>query len=308
VSRFLVLAALCALVVSGGATSTSSDQMGRFLIAYVAGGEQRLAQSRDGIRWTAVADLAAQPGAAPSAVRRGRTLYVFDGLRIVPEGLTGEVRRFRVGSSSLTELPPSQFTVQLATPLDLQRADAVSGSVALDDAGRLTALFALRFEAETNACPVSGQACVKVRTATEAAGTDGALFTGDSGNRAVLSFASGDDVREPAGFATAKGYLVALSGPGQCLRLLKASDLHGSYRAMPKLAGSCLADQVSLGTPTGAYRPFLKAHWLYGVSEGRVVRASTRTLTRELPGRRFRPVRLPGSPSVTSARFALNAP
>jgi hypothetical protein len=282
--------------------------LARFLLVYVAGGEHRLAQSRDGIRWSAVADLAAQPGSAPSAVRRGRTLYVFDSLQIVPEGLAGEVRRFRVGSSSLTELPPSEFTVQLATPLDLQRADAVSGSVAVDETGQLTPLFALRFAPETNACPAVGQACVKVRTATEAPGTDGALFTGDSGNRAVVNFTSGDTVRDPAAFATAKGYLVALSGPGQCFRLLRAADLHASYRPMPKLTGSCLGDEVSVATPTGVYRPLLKSHWLYGVSEGRVVRASTRTLTKHLPARRFRPVRLPGSPSVTSGRFAQNAP
>lgn len=306
---FLVVAALCALAVVAGAGSAPPALTGRFLLVYVVGSEQRLAQSRDGVRWTAVPEATARPpGSAPSAVRRGRLLYVFDGLAIVPEGLAGAVRRFRIAGTSMSELPAGEFTVRLATPLDLQRATAPSGSIAVDEAGRLTVLYTLRFEPETNACPVPGQACVKIRTATETAGTDGALFSGDTGNRAVVSFPPDQDVRDPTAFATARGYLISISGPGPCLRLLTAADLHKSYRSAPRLPGGCIADEGLLASPSGAYRPFLKEHWLYAVSEGRVVRASTRTLAKQLPARRFRPLRLPGAPSVTSARFLLNGP
>ena len=304
----LVLAVLCALAIADGASSGPSAPTGRFLLVYVTDGQTRLAQSRDGVRWSAAPGFPRAAGTAPSTVRRGRTLYVVDGLAIVPEGLSGELRRLRIGGASLTELPREQFLAQIATPQDLQRASAVSGSIALDASGLLTVLYALRFEPETNACPVAGEACVKVRTATEEPGSDGALFTGDPRNRAVVGFAPGDDVRDPAAFATARGHLVVLSGPGSCLRLLTASDLHGPFRAAPGLPGGCIDDELPAVTPSGAYRPFLKEHWLYAVAGGSVVRAATRTLTKQLPARRFRPIGLPGARAVTSARFAVNTP
>jgi hypothetical protein len=303
----LLLAVLCALAIADGASSGPSAPASRFLLVYVTDGQTLLAQSRDGVRWSAAPGFPRAAGTAPSTVRRGRTLYVFDGLRVVPEGLAGELRRLRIGDASLTELPRGQFLAQIATPQDLQRASAVSGSIARDASGLLTLLYALRFEPETNACPVAGEVCVKVRTATEERGSDGTLFTGDPRNRAVVGFAPGDDVRDPAALATARGHLVVLSGPRACLRLLTAGDLHGPYRAARGLPGGCIGDEVPVATPSGAYRPFLKEHWLYAVAGGRIVRAATRTLAKQLPARRFRPIGLPAR-SIVSARFALNTP
>lgn len=303
----LVLAVLCALAIVDGASSGPSAPASRFLLVYVTDGQTRLAQSRDGVHWSAVPGVLRAAGTAPSAVRRGRRLYVFDGLRVVPEGLAGELRRLRIGDASLMELPRRQFLAQIATPQDLQRASAVSGSIARDASGILTMLYALRFEPETNACPVAGEACVKVRTATEEPGSDGALFTGDPRNRAVIGFAPGDDVRDPAAFATTRGHLVVLSGPRACLRLLTAGDLHGPYRAVRGLPGGCIGDEMQVAAPSGAYRPLLEEHWLYAVVGGSVVRATTRTLAKQLPARRFRPVGLPAR-SIVSARFALNTP
>ncbi len=171
--------------------------------------------------------------------------------------------------------------------------------MAIDDAGALVLLYALRFEPQTNSCPVLGQACVKLRTATEVAGSDGTSFTGDPGNRIVLSPAPGDAIGPPALLGADKGWAALLQGPGACLHVLTATDPHGSYRN----AGCATAQGPA--SPSGLWDPRLREYRLYGVAGGRVVRAVSGKLARLDPAR-FRPLALPGRPTV--ARVAADAP
>ena len=153
-----------------------------------------LLQSSDGVRWAPAAGFAPGPGSAPAPVRRGSTLYLYDSASVSGSALRGPLRRFSVGAGGrLTEREASFYEVRLASPEDAQRASAGTfpPSVALEDTGALVFVYALRFEPETNACPVAGRACLKIRTATETAGSDGAAFVGDPGNRFVLGFDPG---------------------------------------------------------------------------------------------------------------------
>src|SRR5262249_2190447 len=174
---------------------------------------QRLYQSKDGVRWSVVRGVKAELGDSPTAVRRGSRLYVFDGFQVSPDGITGSLRRFVVRGNSLTEVTPSTFLIQLSSTEEAGRASAVSGSVVRDDSGTLVALYALRLEPGTNACPVPAQSCLKLRTATEVAGSDGSRFTGDPGNRRAISFDPADDAGSPSAYRQAKRYAVLVARP-----------------------------------------------------------------------------------------------
>jgi hypothetical protein len=275
----------------------------RFLLALNAGGATTLLQSSDGVRFAPASGFSPGPGTSPAPVRRGSTLYLYDSPSLSAGGLGGTLRRFTVGPGGrLTEQAAASYEVELASPEDAQHAAPGSfvPSFAVDDAGALVLLYSLRFEPETNACPATGQACVKLRTATEAPGSDGGAFTGDPGNRIVLPLDAADTIGPPALLRADKGWAALLQGPGGCLHALTAPDPHKAYRN-----GGCITAGGPAG-PSGLWDARLREYRLYGVAGGRVVRAVTARLARVAPAR-FRPlVALPGRPSAV--RIAANAP
>ena len=274
----------------------------RFLLALASSGMVSLLQSSDGVRWAPVPGFAPGPGSAPAPARRGPTLYVYDSATVAGGGLGGALRRFAVGSGGrLAEQAPSSYQVQLTSPEDAQRAapGGLAPSVAVDDAGLLVLVYALRFEPGTNACPVAGQACVKLRTATETAGSDGTAFTGDPGNRLVLGFDPTATVGPPALLRASAGWAALLQGPAACLHVLTAADPRAQYRN----AGCALADGPA--SPSGLWDRRLREYRLYGVAGGRVVRAVSGRLARIGP-ERFRPAAPGARPSF--ARIAATAP
>jgi hypothetical protein len=266
----------------------------RFMLAVAAGGNVSLAASADGVRFTAVPGYSAAAGTAPAPVRRGAVVYLYDAPAVSGDGLQGTVRRFAVGPGGrLAEQPPASYEVQLASAEDAQRASPVSlaPSLAVDDAGALVLLYALRFEPGTNACPVPGQACVKLRTATEAPGSAGTLFGGDPGNRIVLGLDPAGAIGPPALFRAQQGWAALLQGPGGCLHVVAAPDPHRAYRN-----GGCAAT-AGPASPSGLWDARLREYRLYGLADGRVVRAVTARLTRIAPAR-FRPLAIPGAPTA----------
>jgi hypothetical protein len=274
----------------------------RFLLAAVAGGSVSLYESSDGVRFDAAPGYSPRPGQSAAAVRRGSAVYLYDTPALSADGLVGSIRRFAIGSSGqLAEQAAGSYEIGLASTADAARASAGSfaPAVAVDDAGSIVLLYAIRFEPGTNACPIAGQACVKLRTATEVAGSGGTSFTGDPGNRLVLSFPATDAVGAPSLLRSEKGWSVLAEGPSGCLRVLTATDPHGSYRN-----AGCVSDS-SPATPSGIWDARLREYRLYGVAGGKVVRAVTGRLNR-LAASRFRAIALPASP--TAVRIAPNAP
>jgi hypothetical protein len=273
----------------------------RFLLALAAGGSVSLYQSSDGIRFQPA--LGASPGSGTSAavVRRGSTVYLYDTPAVDTDGLVGTVRRFTVGTGRLTELGTGSYRIELASPEDAQRASAgsLAPAAVVDDDRAIVLLYAVRLEPGTNACPVAGQACVKLRTATEVAGSGGLSFKGDPGNRIVLSFTQTDTVGPPFLLRADKGWAVLAQGPAGCLHVLTATDPHGSYRN-----AGCSSD-AGPATPSGVWDTRLREYRLYGVTGGKVVRATAGRLVR-LAAARFRPLALPGRPSAV--RVVANVP
>jgi hypothetical protein len=294
----VLLLTTCALALAVPAAETAT-RPARVLLAVAGGGTASLLTSSDGVRFSA--PLASWPGTAPSPVRRGATLYVYDSPTLSVDGLSGLVRRFAVGAGgALTEKGSAGYSVQLGSPEDAARATAGSfaPSFAVDDAGAIVVLYGLRFEPTTNACPVNGQACIKLRTATEVSGSDGAMFDGDPGNRVVLSLAPAETIGPPALLRTQTGWAALLRGPAGCLHLVTGRDLRGHYD------DGCVADQAP-ATPSALWGPVVREYRLYGVIGGRVVRMISRRLGTVVT-RRFRPLDVAGRPSF--ARVAGNAP
>jgi hypothetical protein len=294
----VLLLGACALALAVPAAETAT-RPARVLLALAGGGTASLLTSSDGVRFSA--PVASWPGTVPSPVRRGATLYVYDSPTLSADGLAGTVRRFAVGAGgALREKGSAVYSVQLGSPEDAARATAGSfaPSVAVDDAGALVLLYGLRFEPATNACPAAGQACIKLRTATEVSGSDGTTFAGDPGNRAVLSLAPAETIGPPALLHTERGWAALLRGPAGCLHLVTGRDLRGHYE------DGCVADQAP-ATPSALWGPVVHEYRLYGVAGGRVVRMISRRLGTVVT-RQFRPLDVAGRP--TFARVAANAP
>ncbi len=310
---------LSALLAAGALQAAAPAGLGRFLLVYstcdtspCSGSTTvRLAQSRDGVRWSAVPSFTPAPGTDPSAVRRGSRLYVLDSLQASATGLAAELRRFDVSATGLTETTASPVAVTLSNPAEAQAASTLSGTLAVDANGMLVLVYVLRLEPGAAGCPATQlNACLRIRTATEVAGTDGAELTGDTGNRRSIAFAPADSAGGPSVLANDKGYVILLAGPGRCVKAFTTTDLHSAYRAGPGLAGSCLTDPAdsTIVTPSGAYRPALKESWIYLVRDGTLVRAVASRLTARVPAARFRPLKGFGDPPVATARLLLDAP
>jgi hypothetical protein len=299
--RGLLLSAAVALTLAVPAADPATRPV-RFLLAVAAGGTVALYGSSDGVRFTPSPGFTPGPGSSPSPVRRGPTLYLYGSPALSAQGLGGALRRFAARADGrLAEGSPAVYGVQLASPEDAGRAtpSALAPSLAVDDAGSLLLLYALRYEPGTNACPLTGQACVKLRTATEVAGSDGTAFMGDPGNRIVVSFDPADSIGPPSLLRADKSWAVLMQGPSGCLHALTATDPHGAYRN-----AGCISEGGP-AVPSGLWDARLRVYRLYGVAGGRVVRAATARLRRLAPAR-FRPLSLPGRPSA--ARIVANAP
>ena len=298
----LLLSTLAALTLAVPAAQPAA-RPARFVLALAAGGTVSVLQSSDGVRFVPVPGYTPGPGTSPAPVRRGSTLSLYDAATLTPSGLEGKLRRFTIGAGGrLAEQAPAAYEVELASPEDAGRSTAasVAPSLAVDDAGALVLLYALRFEPETHACPLAGQACIKLRTASEVAGSDGAAFSGDAGNRLVLSLAAADSIGSPALLRADKGWAVVLQGPAGCLHVVTATDPHASYR------NTGCASAQGPASPSGLWDARLREYRLYGVAAGSIVRAVTGRLSRLAPGR-FRPLAALGT-RKTAVRVAAQAP
>jgi hypothetical protein len=286
----LVVACAAALTVPA---AEPAARPARFLLAISGGGTSSLLASSDGVRFSAA--LASWPGTAPAPVRRGATIYVYDSPSLSMRGLSGTVRRFAFAGSRLVAKGSSAYNVQLSSADDALRSTpgSYAPSAAVDENGAIVLLYALRYEPSTNACPVAGQACVKLRTATEVAGSEGTAFTGDAGNRVVIPFPPSDSLDPPALLKGESGWAALLRGPGGCLHLATARELRMHFDDRCYAAGSP-------ATPSAVWRPGLRAYAVYGVSGNRVVRTVSRRLSTVVPAR-FRPLDVAGRPSFARA-------
>jgi hypothetical protein len=266
----LPIVLLCVLASASGAATPKPGLWGRYLLAYSscdqagAACREQLAQSRDGLRWSAVVGFAPRAGSRPVAAARGSRLYVFDG---------PIVRRFTVSKAAVTELP--------SAGVQLDSGEALSGEdIVVDPSGALVLVYP---------APAADGSGVAIRTATEVAGSDGVSFTADAGERAVLSAGTG----APSVLLGRSGWVVFVADD-TCLRALAAGNVHGAYRDT-----GCLTTPAPLSFPSGYWNARLHEYWLYGVSAGALRRATAPKVNAPIASKRFRPLAALATPGRT---------
>lgn len=277
---FLVAAACAAAVPGLAAPPARPGLWGRYLLGYsscvapAVACQEELAQSRDGIRWAPVIGFSPRTTLAPDccrAIRRGSRLLLYDGLSL---------RRFAVSARTVSELAPAALTLDSTAPPEWT-------DVVVDASGGLVLVYAV--PAETGG--------LAVRTATDRDG--GTTFVTDRGDRAVLDAGSG-----PASFFRGRGGWTGLLADGECLRVLTAGNLRGTYRD-----GGCLVTPSPVTAPSGYRNARLGETWLYGTTGTGISRALALTLAKPLAASRFRPLEgLSQGRTIGSLRFSSAQP
>lgn len=269
-----------------------------------------VAQSDDGASWSILSGWTPLRGSVPDIIRRGNKLYLFS---------TGFLYRYSFDTNTWDKNPTS-MTLKNASG---GKEDFVDPSVILDDNGRLV-LFFLYSTGSTSdpaTCASTVTSCTKyIRSAVEDAGSDGATFTMQSGDRAAIALntANGakDFASDPDVFKTPTGYAMYVSKGGSTLAYSSAT-LHGTYTAISGLTNGYLLNNDG-GVPAGFYNPDSKEYWTYAYKSANGVtdirRAATTgistTLTTSQVSKLFdgASIGIGSTYEVASPGFAVNDP
>lgn len=183
-------------------------------------------------------------GGVPEVVRRGDSIHLY---------ANNTLHRFSIATGAWHAALPVSVTNATGGAERVTNASAT-----IDGDGRIVLFYVVgRESGESFACPTTPVCTRTVRSATEVAGSEGAAFTVDAGNRASVSTST--TASDPDVYANASGNgFVLLAGVGQGVRAHSSADLRGSY-------SSAVADpsEGSGSSPSGAYNATSAKHWLY---------------------------------------------
>ena len=281
----LVAACIALVAVPGAAARARSAVTGKYLLSFLACDRATLgdacndprnhhvylAQSDDGVSWSVLPGWRPYAGSVPDVIRRGDTIYLYT---------PGQLARYHVSTGVLD--PPLQVAVT-----GLGQASFVDPSAIQESDGRLVLFFLPgRFGSDPASCLSISDPCVQhFQSATEVAGSDGARFTLDAGDRAAVTLASGSSTQsasDPDVFAAGSTYVLYVS-EGQSTVALTSNALHGSFAQ-----ASTLVPQGAGGVASGYYDPPTQRYWTYahiggGSSPTVIRRAVGADLTTPLP-------------------------
>lgn len=269
----LALGATCAAVVlacgggggSTGGSGTSTTSPGaltaRYLLAFHAcdtattncsdprNHSTYVAQSDDGAAWTLLAGYSPHLGSVPDIVRRGSTLYVYN---------PGQLRRYHIDTGVWED--PIPVTVRHADGTDELFVDP---SPTIDENGSIVLFYLVgQIGSDPAGCPPGVTTCTKLfRSATEVAGSDGASFTVDSGDRAQVTITTPGTASDPDIFRDAAQFVLYVSG-GQSVLAYSSSTLRGSYTPITGLPSGALSTG-SGGIPAGHFDSTTAQYWTY---------------------------------------------
>jgi hypothetical protein len=169
-----------------------------------------LAQSNDGAAWQMVPGWSTYTGSVPDVVRRG------DMLACIPW-----VRRYRFSTQTWDAPQPVALT-------DPEADGYVDPSLFVDAQGRLVLFYLLGITGQDPAhCPPGQPTCVKYfHSATEVAGSDGAAFVADAGDRVAVTIPS-TSTSDPDIFYDGTRY--ASTFRGRSVQVFLAAGLRESY-------------------------------------------------------------------------------
>lgn len=271
----LAAAGLAALVL-GPAAHGLGPVSGKYLMPFLAcnrsGGAQcndprnhqvYLAESSDGASWALVPGWTPYSGSVPDLVRRGSTLYIYT---------PGNLARYHLDTNVLD--PPTPVTIDGAP------GGFVDPSPTQGSNGRIVLFFLPGVMGQDPAgCAPSEQTCTKViRSATEAAGSDGSRFTLDPGDRASITLnrnggpLTGSD---PDIFSDGSQYVLYVS-EGSSTIAYTSSTLQGAYSLVGDLTGGT-GGIASGGYVDGRYWTFAHTNRPEGTAIRRAIHSGPST-------------------------------
>lgn len=210
-----------------------------------------LAQSDDGVQWSLVPGWQPYPGSVPDVIRRGETLYIY-----TPDRLT----RYHMDTGVLEASVP--VTIE-----GLSDDGFVDPSLYLDDNGRLVLFFLYsQIGGDPASCQPQENACEKrFGSATEVEGSDGARFTLDEGDRAVVAIGADSGLRtasDPDIFFDGAQYVLYIAH-GASTSVWTSPELRGTYTQVAELPGGLLNTETG-GVASGYFDSLSGQYWTYG--------------------------------------------
>ncbi len=230
-----------------------------------------LAQSNDGANWSLVPGWTTYAGSVPDVIRRGNTLYVYT---------PGYVRRYRFATDTWEDPVPVTLT-------DPDADSFVDPSLYVDDQGRLVLFYLLGVFGQDPAGCASGEStCVKhFHSATEVAGSDGAQFVAEPGDRSQVTVNAPATASDPDIFYDGSRYVLYISR-GSSIQVYTSPTLHGSYTVTTGLPGGYLT--LDGGVGSGYFDSATGHYWTYvHTNQGVIRRAVHASLGTQLAGGDF---------------------
>lgn len=210
-----------------------------------------VAQSNDGVSWSILSDYVAHAASVPDLIRRGNTLYVYS---------PGQLRRYHLD----TDTWENQVSVSITTSSGAVES-FVDPSLMIDENGKIVLFYLVsQIGGDPARCPSSQATCTKYfRSATEVAGSDGASFTVDSGDRTSV-FIDGYTITtasDPDIFHDASQYVLYVT-LGPSVQVYTSATLRGSYTKVAALPNGMLVSSLG-GIPAGHYDTATGRYWTY---------------------------------------------
>jgi hypothetical protein len=263
-----------------------------------------LAQSDNGAQWSIVSGWIPYPGSVPDVIRRGDTLYIYT---------PGQLKRYHLDTGTFEG--PMQVTVSGAEGF-------VDPSVFVDNQGRLTLFFLYgRIGGDPAQCLPPETTCEnRFGSATEVEGSDGASFTVDEGNRAMVALSTSGSIRtasDPDIFFDGAQYVLYIAY-GPSISVWTSPELRGTYTQVAALPGGMLSNSTG-GVASGYFDPITQQYWTFAHASGQNQATSIRravhvNLSRQLTESDWvvvisgESVGLTQTTNIESPGFAVNAP
>ncbi len=210
----------------------------------------QLAESDDGISWSAMPGFTGYQGSVPDPIIRGEKCYIYT---------PGKVRRYnRITDSWETTSNQVQIKDALGNIVSY-----VDPSALVDQDGLINLFFLNSTGIMGDPAQCASPPCIRnFDSAIEVPGSDGTQFVVQNGHRISITVNGNWGPTDPDLFSDGANYYLYLS-QGTTTLVYRSSTLHGSYSALTTLPnGNQLTN--SAGIPSGMYRVDQGLYYSYG--------------------------------------------
>ena len=210
--------------------------------------------SDDGVDWNVPENYEPYHGSVPDVVRRGNTMYVYDGGQ-------QSVRKYDFATDTWDE------------PIELERIGMESElswsdfSVVLGSDGKLHMFFLASYvRGDPAECQEESQSepCTQVfGSAIEVEGSDGTAFERQPGSRLELPLYYNERICDPDVFQSADGSWVMYIAQFEGTAAYTSPDLHGTYEPVESLGNPPYISRPMYGLGVGHYDRESDQYWTY---------------------------------------------